>query len=157
MRLLALLDFDTLVDLADALGLDVPPAADDAVLRAVITADENATIHAVLAALPRETLKHTCKALSLPVDGRGRAALVRRLVEALGRAPDGSSRTFQLEVTPSQPRLAWNGMDQHEAVTAVPSQVVEIVRPARVCLSRRATSRCDRQDTHDAARDPVAG
>lgn len=130
-QLLGLLDLDALVDLADAFGLEPPSAADDTMLRTMIVGDENATIHAVLAALPREILKHACKSLSLPLDGRGRAAFVRRLVDVLGRSPDATTRTLQVEVTPRQPRLAWNGMDQREAVTSVPSQIVEVVRPAR--------------------------
>ena len=36
-----------------------------------------------------------------------------------------------LEVQPRKPRLAWQGMFRVPAVTSVPTQVVEIVRPAR--------------------------
>lgn len=39
--------------------------------------------------------------------------------------------SLRIEVRPRQPRLAWQGMDRKEAVAAVPTQVVEIVRPGR--------------------------
>ena len=99
-RLLALLDLDALTELADALGLDAPESASETELHALITAEESATLRAVLAALPRETLKHACKALALPGDGRGRAVFVRRLVEALGQSAEAPTRTLQVEVYP---------------------------------------------------------
>lgn len=34
-------------------------------------------------------------------------------------------------VPPRRPRLVWHGFDHHEVTTAVPTQVVEIVRPSR--------------------------
>ncbi len=43
---------------------------------------------------------------------------------------DGSS-TLSVEVEPRKPRLAWQGMSRKEVATAVPTQVVEIVRPGR--------------------------
>lgn len=130
-RLLALLDGDALGDVADALGLEVPDDATEPALREYLAADEATSLRAVLAALPRETLKSVCKALTLPTDGRGKAVLVRRVIDALGQHDEAPSRTLQVEVFPRQPRLAWSGMDQREAVTAVPAQVVEVVRPAR--------------------------
>lgn len=42
-----------------------------------------------------------------------------------------SDLTLTLEVQPRKPRLAWQGMARKEVATAVPTQVVEIVRPGR--------------------------
>jgi DNA modification methylase len=39
--------------------------------------------------------------------------------------------SIRVAVRPRQPRLAWQGMDRKEAVTSVPTQVVEIVRAGR--------------------------
>src|SRR5712691_3294602 len=39
--------------------------------------------------------------------------------------------SLRIEVRPRQPRLAWQGMHRKDAVAAVPTQVVEIVRPGR--------------------------
>src|SRR5262249_23607002 len=39
--------------------------------------------------------------------------------------------SIRVAVRPRQPRLAWHGMDVKAAVTAVPTQVVEIVRAGR--------------------------
>lgn len=44
---------------------------------------------------------------------------------------DSSDLTLTLEVQPRKPRLAWQGMTRKEVATAVPTQVVEIVRPGR--------------------------
>ncbi len=46
--------------------------------------------------------------------------------EAAKAPPD---LTVSLEVQRRKPRLAWQGMDRHEAAPTVPTQVVEIVRP----------------------------
>jgi hypothetical protein len=48
-----------------------------------------------------------------------------------GRSAGASDLTLSLEVEPRKPRLAWQGMDRREAAVSVPTQVVEIVRPAR--------------------------
>ena len=48
---------------------------------------------------------------------------------ALGPAP--SDLAITLDVEPRKPRLAWQGMERKELAGAVPTQVVEIVRPGR--------------------------
>jgi adenine-specific DNA-methyltransferase len=48
-------------------------------------------------------------------------------VDLLAGAP-----TLSRPVPPRQPRLVWHGWDRHELTSAVPTQVVEIVRPMRV-------------------------
>jgi DNA modification methylase len=42
-----------------------------------------------------------------------------------------SDLALTLDVEPRKPRLAWQGMDRKEAVVSVPTQIVEIVRPAK--------------------------
>lgn len=49
---------------------------------------------------------------------------------AAAAQPDGDF-TLAVEVEPRKPRLAWQGMARKEIATAVPTQVVEIVRPGR--------------------------
>lgn len=48
---------------------------------------------------------------------------------------NGSPNEIKVEVFPRSPRLAWNGMDRREAAVSVPTQVVEIVRPAKARVS----------------------
>ena len=48
---------------------------------------------------------------------------------ALGQARLDLSITIDVE--PRKPRLAWQGMERKELAGAVPTQVVEIVRPGR--------------------------
>jgi hypothetical protein len=50
-------------------------------------------------------------------------------------ATNGTSNEVKVEVFPRSPRLAWNGMDRREAAVSVPTQVVEIVRPAKARVS----------------------
>ena len=50
---------------------------------------------------------------------------------AASPAPPASDITINLEVEPRKPRLAWQGMERKELAGAVPTQVVEIVRPGR--------------------------
>jgi DNA modification methylase len=45
--------------------------------------------------------------------------------------PPASDLTVTLDVEPRKPRLAWQGMGRKELAGAVPTQVVEIVRPGR--------------------------
>lgn len=47
------------------------------------------------------------------------------------RPSTGVENEIRLEVLPRKPRLAWQGMWRPAAVTSVPTQVVEIVRPGR--------------------------
>src|SRR5437762_6792479 len=42
-----------------------------------------------------------------------------------------SDLAITLDVEPRKPRLAWQGMERKEMAGAVPTQVVEIVRPGR--------------------------
>ncbi len=44
---------------------------------------------------------------------------------------EASDRSITLDVEPRKPRLAWQGMERKEMAGAVPTQVVEIVRPGR--------------------------
>ena len=44
---------------------------------------------------------------------------------------NASDLALTLDVEPRKPRLAWQGMDRKEAVTSVPTQIVEIVRPGK--------------------------
>lgn len=53
------------------LPLDAPEGASENALGELIAADEVASVRAVLAALPRETLKSACKTHSLPADSGG--------------------------------------------------------------------------------------
>lgn len=60
----------------------------------------------------------------------------------------GTDLVVSLELEPRKPRLAWLGMERRELGAAVPTQVVEIVRPGRAVerkgeldLSARATTR----------------
>lgn len=46
-------------------------------------------------------------------------------------ASEGAGLEITLDVTPRKPRLAWQGMWRKEMASAVPTQVVEIVRPGR--------------------------
>lgn len=127
--LLEQLDSDTLLDVGDALGLSLPADAPAEGLRRVLAERDVASLPSVLAALSRDALKALCKSLELDATGQGRAPMVTRLTEHF-REGEGA-RTVSLEVHPRQPRLAWQGMDQQEQVTVVPTQVVEIVRPGR--------------------------
>lgn len=52
-----------------------------------------------------------------------------------GNGANGASNEIKVEVLPRSPRLAWNGMDRREAAVSVPTQVVEIVRPAKARVS----------------------
>lgn len=47
-----------------------------------------------------------------------------------GEGPGGED-AMTVQVPPRKPRLVWQGMDHGELVTAVPTQVVEVVRPGR--------------------------
>ncbi len=67
-------------------------------------------------------------------------------------APTHEARdlSISLDVEPRKPRLAWQGMERKELVGAVPTQVVEIVRPGRAVerkgeldLAARAGARAD--------------
>ena len=49
--------------------------------------------------------------------------------EAGVAANTNADRSLSLDVDPRKPRLAWQGMDRRDATVAVPTQVVEIVRP----------------------------
>lgn len=76
-------------------------------------------------------------------------------------APDVLSATPTLSrpVPPRQPRLLWHGWDRKELTSAVPTQVVEIVRPARA--QERAgelggMSARVRRDSEKKIRRPVA-
>lgn len=55
--------------------------------------------------------------------------------EGTGAATPSEPRTSNLAITldvePRKPRLAWQGMERKELAGAVPTQVVEIVRPGR--------------------------
>ena len=46
-------------------------------------------------------------------------------------APTAGDLAINLDVEPRKPRLAWQGMERKEMAGAVPTQVVEIVRPGR--------------------------
>ncbi len=46
-------------------------------------------------------------------------------------AGTSSDLTLAIEVEPRKPRLAWQGMNRKEVAESVPTQVVEIVRPAK--------------------------
>lgn len=46
-------------------------------------------------------------------------------------SPTPSDLAITLDVEPRKPRLAWQGMERKEMAGAVPTQVVEIVRPGR--------------------------
>src|SRR5438552_342609 len=48
-----------------------------------------------------------------------------------------SDSTVTLDVDPRKPRLAWRGMERKEVAPAVPTQVVEVVRPGRA-VERKA-------------------
>jgi adenine-specific DNA-methyltransferase len=63
-------------------------------------------------------------------------------------APVENDLAITLDVEPRKPRLAWQGMERKEMAGAVPTQVVEIVRPGRAVerkgeldLSARAAAR----------------
>jgi DNA modification methylase len=129
--LLEHLDTDTLLELSDALGLALPAdAPKEGIVRTLADSDA-ANLSAVLAALSRDALKSLCKELGVDVKGTGKAPYVNALAERFRVVDEVGTRSVTLEVHPRQPRLAWLGMDQREAVTAVPTQVVEIVRPGR--------------------------
>lgn len=51
--------------------------------------------------------------------------------EPIAPASTTTDRAITLEVEPRKPRLAWQGMGRRELAAAVPTQVVEIVRPGR--------------------------
>jgi len=129
--LLANLDADTLHELADALGLPPAPGAPEEGLRRVVADSDAASLASVLAALSRDALRALCKQLQLGAAGPGKGPYVTALTVHFTQNAGSDARTLSIEVLPRQPRLAWQGMDQHEAVTAVPSQVLEIVRPGR--------------------------
>lgn len=129
--LLEHLDTDTLLELSDALGLTLPAdAPKEGIVRTLADSDA-ANLSAVLAALSRDALKSLCKELGVEVKGTSKAPYVNALAERFRVVDEVGTRSVTLEVHPRQPRLAWLGMDQREAVTAVPTQVVEIVRPGR--------------------------
>ncbi len=130
-HLLDQLDDDTLRDLADALALVVPDGAPTDAMRRHIAKSDVASLPAVLAALSRDALKALCKSVGLTVTGSGKGPYVKALADAVAKDGGTSARALVVEVQPRQPRLAWQGMDQHEAVTSVPTQVVEIVWPGR--------------------------
>lgn len=48
---------------------------------------------------------------------------------------DEGTPAITLPVEPRKPRLAWQGMHRREAAVSVPTQVVEIVRPAKAVVS----------------------
>lgn len=129
--LLERLDTDTLLELGDALGITLSPEAPKEGLVRVIGDSDAANLPAVLGALSRDVLKGLCKELGLDAKGTTKAPYVRDLTEHYRVADTRGTRTVTVEVHPRQPRLAWLGMDQREAVTTVPTQVVEIVRPGR--------------------------
>jgi DNA modification methylase len=65
-------------------------------------------------------------------------------------APAENDLAITLDVEPRKPRLAWQGMERKEIAGAVPTQVVEIVRPGRAVerkgeldLAARAAARAD--------------
>src|SRR5256885_10607246 len=45
--------------------------------------------------------------------------------------PTAGDLAITLDVEPRKPRLAWQGMERKEMAGAVPTQVVEVVRPGR--------------------------
>lgn len=92
--LLELLDLGTLADLAATLGIDAPKDASENALRVLIAADDAATVRAVLAALPRETLMSVCKApppAPPALDGR------RVLVELWGTNDPETARRYGIK------------------------------------------------------------
>jgi len=86
-----------------------------------------------------------------PVDAIAVQAFVASAAPAAPSTGGGEIR-LSLDVEPRKPRLAWQGMDRREQVVAVPTQVVEIVRPGRAVErgdsllnteARAATARVD--------------
>jgi adenine-specific DNA-methyltransferase len=58
-------------------------------------------------------------------------------------AEPSDDRTMSVEVEPRKPRVVWQGMDRQELVSAVPTQVVEIVRPRRAVEHKDALAGMD--------------
>jgi DNA modification methylase len=139
-NLLATLSKTELLDIARRFELEIPSkATKDDLLDRVVPA-ERAELAKILPSLHFESLKSACKDLGLPGDGRERSVFVARLLTAITppghhvpvAAPKAADDFhLELEVEPRKPRLAWQGMERKEAVVAVPTQVVEIVRPGR--------------------------
>jgi adenine-specific DNA-methyltransferase len=63
-------------------------------------------------------------------------------------ANTNANRSLSLDVDPRKPRLAWQGMDRRELTTAVPTQIIEIVRPAKSSIDghQRSSPSATRQE-----------
>lgn len=72
---------------------------------------------------------------NMPTSERDDAKSVPKSQRPNGSKANGSGNEIKVEVFPRSPRLAWNGMDRREAAVSVPTQVVEIVRPAKARAS----------------------
>lgn len=156
-RFFAALSRNDLLLLGGAFKLPISPrmSADD--LRNAL-AKSGAKLEAILPELPETSLAKVAAALGLSA-GQNREAVVGQILEATGEVPApapiaapptvveaqvaptnvptapeataNSDLTLSIEVEPRKPRLAWQGMDRRERVVAVPTQVVEIVRPGK--------------------------
>jgi adenine-specific DNA-methyltransferase len=138
--LLATLAKPELLDIARRAELELPRNPSKDALLDLLAPSDRVDLAKELPTLAYESVKAMCRDLSLPVDGRDKATFVARLLAAVTpaghAAPQAAPRaaddfTLELTVEPRKPRLAWQGMDRKEVAVAVPTQVVEIVRPGR--------------------------
>jgi adenine-specific DNA-methyltransferase len=140
-------------------ALDVPMSQRMALdeLNQELAKSPRATLDKILPELPDQAIDRIGRALGLPTEG-ARQALLDRILDAAGEprgaappppapaaapspgAPPALPTTpiagaadlkLTIDVEPRKPRLAWQGMDRREEAVAVPTQVVEIVRPGR--------------------------
>jgi adenine-specific DNA-methyltransferase len=159
-EILDLLDRESLQAVADRVKVEVGDRRAKANLVAALDKSPKVTALAILEDRGRDDLKEICRRLGLDDGGREKADLIERILGGdakpappaqtwigfpeMGpsRAADGpgppapampsnGDLALTVEVEPRKPRLAWQGMARKEIATAVPTQVVEIVRPGR--------------------------
>ena len=124
-RILALASEADLLRLAR--HLPEPPASPVAALQHLLGAPPAVGVGALLDDLDDGTLAALAVGLDLQPASAEREHLVGALRASIGEAP----ARLTIDVPRKKPKLAWRGMDRRMVVASVPTQVVEVVSPAR--------------------------
>jgi len=159
-EILEMLDRERLQAVVDRAKVEVSDRRAKASLVDAVDKVPTVTALTILEEQGRDDLKGICRRLGLDDGGREKADLIERIMgdgakasapaqtwigfpeiapsraaDAAAPPPDSAASNgdaaLTVEVEPRKPRLAWQGMSRKEIATAVPTQVVEIVRPGR--------------------------
>ncbi|MCA9544370.1 MAG: site-specific DNA-methyltransferase [Myxococcales bacterium] len=115
-----------LLTLGEAFALGDPPRSAVSVLQHLLRAEQRPSLGDLIPRLSDATCRKACVAAELavaPDADEARASLL-----AAARSAE-DAQVIEVEAPRRKPRLAWQGMHTRPAVTAVPTQVMEVVTP----------------------------